>query len=277
MCRRVQCEGKAQTGLRCHIRSDMEDKAALPLRVGEKFCMHHAPKGSLGALCVTQCKGIKPDGTQCRITTAFQDRHGDDPARPLRKGKGYCIYHIGQADQPAAPAVPVVRCAAMTALGQCQIDSSLYPVIANAKPLTDGRAYCFRHLLAASLTPSPPPPPSQPQSDGGATGGAVKVEKVVKVKGEAVAGKAVAVAAPAPAKAAKSLKRGREKAAEEDEKDEDALCCVCLEAKKDTALAHASHTSHMCVCYACAVKLKEAVAGCPICRAPIVDVFRVYL
>lgn len=51
-------------------------------------------------------------------------------------------------------------------------------------------------------------------------------------------------------------------------------CVVCMDAPKDTALLSCGHR---CVCAACAKSLTETKAACPICRAPIVSITKVFL
>jgi hypothetical protein len=54
-------------------------------------------------------------------------------------------------------------------------------------------------------------------------------------------------------------------------------CTVCLTALADTVLYRCGH---LCVCYTCGLQLQQArtVHGvkCPICRAPVDDILRVY-
>ena len=54
-------------------------------------------------------------------------------------------------------------------------------------------------------------------------------------------------------------------------------CTVCLTAMADTVLYRCGH---LCVCYLCGLNLREthSTAGvkCPICRAPVDDILRVY-
>jgi len=54
-------------------------------------------------------------------------------------------------------------------------------------------------------------------------------------------------------------------------------CTVCLTAMADTVLYRCGH---LCVCYICGLNLRETSSAtrskCPICRAPIDDILRVY-
>ncbi len=54
-------------------------------------------------------------------------------------------------------------------------------------------------------------------------------------------------------------------------------CTVCLTAIADTVLYRCGH---LCVCYMCGLNLRETTATtgvkCPICRAPVDDILRVY-
>lgn len=54
-------------------------------------------------------------------------------------------------------------------------------------------------------------------------------------------------------------------------------CTVCLSAVADTVLYRCGH---LCVCYMCGLNLREAAPAnrvtCPICRAPVDDILRVY-
>ncbi|CAF3349414.1 unnamed protein product [Rotaria socialis] len=54
-------------------------------------------------------------------------------------------------------------------------------------------------------------------------------------------------------------------------------CTVCLSAIADTVLYRCGH---LCVCYMCGLQLQQATSAnackCPICRAPVDDILRVY-
>ncbi len=54
-------------------------------------------------------------------------------------------------------------------------------------------------------------------------------------------------------------------------------CTVCLTATADTVLYRCGH---LCVCYMCGLNLRETTSPtgvkCPICRAPVDDILRVY-
>lgn len=54
-------------------------------------------------------------------------------------------------------------------------------------------------------------------------------------------------------------------------------CTVCLTAIADTVLYRCGH---LCVCYVCGLQLQQSTSvygvKCPICRAPVEDIVRVY-
>ena len=55
---------------------------------------------------------------------------------------------------------------------------------------------------------------------------------------------------------------------------EDALCVVCLDARKDHAIVPCGH---MCVCGPCAAMLNQAGhPSCPVCRGPIASTMRMF-
>ncbi len=56
---------------------------------------------------------------------------------------------------------------------------------------------------------------------------------------------------------------------------DDTQCLICLDASADTVLYRCGH---LCLCYACGMQLQTrgACACCPVCRAPIQDIMRVY-
>jgi hypothetical protein len=55
------------------------------------------------------------------------------------------------------------------------------------------------------------------------------------------------------------------------------LCTICLTATADTVLYRCGH---LCVCFMCGLHLQQAQSvetiKCPVCRAPIEDILRVY-
>lgn len=51
-------------------------------------------------------------------------------------------------------------------------------------------------------------------------------------------------------------------------------CTICYEHAVDTVIYTCGH---MCLCYACGLRLKKALhACCPICRRPIKDIIKTY-
>jgi hypothetical protein len=54
-------------------------------------------------------------------------------------------------------------------------------------------------------------------------------------------------------------------------------CTICLTATADTVLYRCGH---LCVCYMCGLQLQHATTPngvkCPVCRAPVDDILRVY-
>lgn len=54
-------------------------------------------------------------------------------------------------------------------------------------------------------------------------------------------------------------------------------CTICLTAVADTVLYRCGH---LCVCYTCGLHLQQArrveIVKCPVCRAPVDDILRVY-
>lgn len=50
-------------------------------------------------------------------------------------------------------------------------------------------------------------------------------------------------------------------------------CLVCVDEQVDTVLYRCGH---LCLCHACAMRLRQAGAHCPVCRAPIVDITKIY-
>ena len=54
-------------------------------------------------------------------------------------------------------------------------------------------------------------------------------------------------------------------------------CTVCLTAMADTVMYRCGH---LCVCYTCGLNLQQTTSAtgvkCPICRAPVDDILRVY-
>jgi hypothetical protein len=58
------------------------------------------------------------------------------------------------------------------------------------------------------------------------------------------------------------------------EVEEEALCVVCMDARKQHAMVPCMH---MCVCEACAQRLLEAqTPPCPVCRTPVEGTTRVF-
>eukprot|EP00440_Ansanella_granifera_P013115 gb/GFBE01014252.1/.p1 GENE.gb/GFBE01014252.1/~~gb/GFBE01014252.1/.p1 ORF type:complete len:252 (+),score=44.19 gb/GFBE01014252.1/:1-756(+) len=51
------------------------------------------------------------------------------------------------------------------------------------------------------------------------------------------------------------------------------ICCVCYSAKKDAALVPCGHKS---MCLRCSSQMQSRGLACPVCRAPIQSVLRVY-
>ncbi|KAH8066363.1 hypothetical protein JL722_801 [Aureococcus anophagefferens] len=54
--------------------------------------------------------------------------------------------------------------------------------------------------------------------------------------------------------------------------EDQTLCAVCLDATKNAAFVPCGHRA----CRACADRCRAGDAGCPVCRAPVVDVIRVF-
>jgi len=54
--------------------------------------------------------------------------------------------------------------------------------------------------------------------------------------------------------------------------EDQTLCAVCLDATKNAAFVPCGHRA----CRACADRCRSQSAGCPVCRAPVVDVIRVF-
>ncbi|XP_051935841.1 E3 ubiquitin-protein ligase NEURL1-like [Hippocampus zosterae] len=50
-------------------------------------------------------------------------------------------------------------------------------------------------------------------------------------------------------------------------------CAICCDGAADTALYDCGH---LCLCYTCALKLKQDQASCPMCRKPIRDIIKTY-
>lgn len=50
-------------------------------------------------------------------------------------------------------------------------------------------------------------------------------------------------------------------------------CIICLDSHADSVLYQCGH---LCLCYTCAKTLQDRAGHCPMCRAPIRDVLRVY-
>ena len=54
---------------------------------------------------------------------------------------------------------------------------------------------------------------------------------------------------------------------------DDTHCLICLDATADTVLYQCGH---LCMCYTCGMQLQNRGSSCPVCRAPIKDIMRVY-
>ena len=52
-------------------------------------------------------------------------------------------------------------------------------------------------------------------------------------------------------------------------------CVVCLDRPRDAAFTHGD-TAHVCCCLACAKAIHSSRGVCPLCRAPVEAVLRVY-
>ena len=52
-----------------------------------------------------------------------------------------------------------------------------------------------------------------------------------------------------------------------------AICSVCFDSPADAVLYRCGH---QCACLQCAYYMRHEQLGCPLCRAPIEDVVRVY-
>jgi len=64
-------------------------------------------------------------------------------------------------------------------------------------------------------------------------------------------------------------------AAPQQEVEEEALCVVCMDARKQHAMVPCMH---MCVCSACAQRLLDAqTPHCPVCRTPVESTTRVFI
>ena len=50
-------------------------------------------------------------------------------------------------------------------------------------------------------------------------------------------------------------------------------CVICTETQVDSVFYMCGH---MCACFVCSMSLKQKGHNCPVCRAPIVDIVRVY-
>ena len=59
--------------------------------------------------------------------------------------------------------------------------------------------------------------------------------------------------------------------------DENVLCRYCLERPKNAQIVHRnSDTAHWCCCVQCAEDYHARQAGCPVCKAPIERIIRVF-
>jgi hypothetical protein len=50
-------------------------------------------------------------------------------------------------------------------------------------------------------------------------------------------------------------------------------CSICMDVAADTVMYRCGH---LCACYTCAQQLRDLNQNCPCCRAPVVDILRVY-
>jgi Zinc finger, C3HC4 type (RING finger) len=50
-------------------------------------------------------------------------------------------------------------------------------------------------------------------------------------------------------------------------------CLICLDRSADTAMYQCGH---MCLCYPCGMQIRQRGAHCPVCRAPVRDIIRIY-
>lgn len=57
---------------------------------------------------------------------------------------------------------------------------------------------------------------------------------------------------------------------------QDKFCLYCMMSLKDTVLVHSNNIAHLCVCYQCAEQLMKDQSKCPICRANIESINKVY-
>jgi len=55
--------------------------------------------------------------------------------------------------------------------------------------------------------------------------------------------------------------------------EDENMCIVCFENKKDTVFYKCGH---LACCNACAILMRDKNAECPICRAQIIDVTKIY-
>lgn len=53
----------------------------------------------------------------------------------------------------------------------------------------------------------------------------------------------------------------------------DSKCIICLDDDADAVLYRCGH---ICMCYTCALRMRNAKGQCPVCRAPINDIVRAY-
>ena len=244
----IRCKGITTHGLRCGITSDHCKKipAAFPLTQGKQYCATHLPEEE-SVPFVVRCKGTNSAGERCKMSNVlYADSRGRvEAARPLTEGKLYCTFHEKQAQG-------MQRCEGTTAAGsRCGITAELYAKsrVMAAYPLTQGSKYCTHH---------DPSPSSEPDTS------------------------PEAAAASAPKSAKKRAKPSSQDTASSGDAhggaggDDDASCCVCMDARKNAVLCHDGGVSHMCVCHGCAQSLERAKQGCPMCRAPIVAVYKVW-
>jgi len=126
-------------GAPCKVNSHLSIDAAIPLRLGGRFCAHHHPNKFMG----TQCEGItkRGKGPRCRVFSGSLYRAAD----PLREQERFCSLHCLQKHAE-------VQCAGITLGGrggQCKITS--WAPYDDAAPLRDGCNFCCEHANQRNL------------------------------------------------------------------------------------------------------------------------------